>query len=719
MRKIRWFTALTALATLALAACGGSDSCGSSFANTCGTAGGGSTVATVQLTSDSLTIPADGSSVANITALAKDTNNNAVSGAIVTFSSNGGSLVVGQGTTDGTGVAKATLSASGAAAATSITVTVTTGTATANLAISVVNTQQTISVITSLPQIPSDGSKSATLTALVRDANNNVLSGVNVSFVATSGALTVTQGQTDVNGTATATLSAGTDPSNRTITVTVNAGSASATLPVNVTGTSLTLSGPANLVIGSNGSYDVLLTNSSGQGIPGAAVAVTSASGNTLTPAALTTNGSGRATFALAASVGGADTITATALGLTQQKTVAVSTQSFSISAPVDGTKVNLGVAQLVTVTWLNGGAPVVGAPVTFAATRGILVPGTPVNTDAAGKASVSISSSGAGPSIVSASGTGVTAQITLDFVAVTPSQIAVQAGPATVAVGGSSTISATVRDAANNLVEGATVDFQVQTDPTNGGLSAPSAVTNAQGIAQTVYTAGSSSSGANGVTVQATVHLTAINSTTTLTVGGQTVFLSLGTGNTIDTSKGPAVYQITYSVFAVDSGGAALANVPVTLAMLPLAYGKGQMGAPCVTNWTPNYTTGTLDAFAYASTKMCRNEDTDYTGNINSLPGKDYNANAKLDPGNIAVVSPSSGVTDSTGRLDVTITYPRDHAYWVMVSLIASTTVSGTQSSTSSPFVLQGAIIDYACSVGPPGPISPYGVAATCANPN
>src|SRR5260221_456412 len=84
---------------------------------------------------------------------------------------------------------------------------------------------------------------------------------------------------------------------------------------------------------------------------------------------------------------------------------------------------------------------------------------------------------------------------------------------------GGNSTISATVRDAANNLVEGATVDFQVQTDPTNGGLSAASAVTNTQGIAQTVYTAGNTSSGANGVTVSATVHAMAISATTSLTV--------------------------------------------------------------------------------------------------------------------------------------------------------------------------------------------------------
>ncbi len=720
MRKISWFTGLTALATLALSACGGSG-CDTAFANTCGTTGGGSAVTSLQLSSDSLTIPADGSAVANITALAKDANNNAVSGAVVTFSSNAGSLVVGQATTDGSGVAKATLSASGAAAGAAIAVTATTGTTSANLSISVVNTQRTISVVTDLPQMPSDGSKSATITALVRDANNNVAPGVTVSFVATSGALTVTQAQTDASGVAKATLNAGTDPSNRTITVTVTAGTAIATLPISVTGTTLTLSGPANLVLNNSGSYDVLLTNSSGQGVPGAAVTVTSASGNTLTPASLSTDGTGRGTFTLAATVGGTDTITATALGIPQQKSVDISTQSFNITAPADGTKVNLGSSQNVSVTWLNAGVPVANAPVTFAATRGTLVPATAVLTDASGVATVSISSLSAGPSIVSASGTGVTAQITLDFVATAPSQIAIQAGPASVAVQGRSTISATVRDAANNLVEGATVDFQVQTDPTNGGLAAASAVTNAQGIAQTVYTAGNSSSGANGVTVSATVHGTAITSTTSLTVGGQTVFLSLGTGNTIDVGQGPAVYQITYSVFAVDSGGAALANIPVTLAVLPVAYGKGQLSCAGAntTNWFPAYTTGPTDAFAYNSISMCRNEDTDYTGNINSTPGKDYNTNGKLDPGNVAVVAPSSGVTNLNGRLDVTVTYPRDHSYWVMVSLKASTTVQGTESSTTSTFVLQGAIGDYACSVGPPGPTSPYGIAATCANPN
>jgi hypothetical protein len=720
MRTLRWFSAVAALASLALASCGGGG-CSTSFANGCGSSTTtGSAAASITLTADVASIPADGSSSANITALVKDANNNAVSAATVTFSSDAGSLVVGQATTDASGVAKAALSASGAAAGSSITVTAKVGTVSSTLMMPVVNAQQTISVITSLAQIPSDGSKTAIISALLRDANNNVVPGVIVSFAATSGSLVVTQAKTDATGTATATLSAGADPTKRTITVTAKVGTATATVGVDVTGTTLTVSGPANLVLSNSGTYDVLLQNSANQGISGATVTLTSALGNTITPASAPTKVTGHATFTLKATVAGQDTITATALGSAQTTTVTVSPQSFNITAPADGTKVNLGVAQTVTVTWLNAGVPVANAPVTFGATRGTLVPSTPVMTDANGNASVSISSTSAGPSIVSASGASVSSQIGLDFVAISPTQIKVQAGPASVAVGGSSTISATVRDAANNLVEGATVDFLLQTDPTNGALAATSALTTAQGVAQTVYTAGNTSSGANGVTIQATVHGTAITNTTSLTVGGQTVFLSMGTGNTIDTSKGSAVYQITYSVFAVDSVGAAVSGIPVTLSLLPVAYGKGALGCPgSATDWSPIYSTSTADPDSYNGMTMCKNEDTDYTGNINSQVGKDYNGNGKLDPGNVAVVAPSSGNTDANGRLDVTITYPRDHSYWVMVSLVASTTVQGTQSSTSSTFVLQGAIADYSCSIGPPGPVSPYGTATTCANPN
>ena len=34
---------------------------------------------------------------------------------------------------------------------------------------------------------------------------------------------------------------------------------------------------------------------------------------------------------------------------------------------------------------------------------------------------------------------------------------------------------------------------------------------------------------------------------------------------------------------------------------------------------------------------------------------------------------------------MDLMITYNRDHAYWLKVKLVASTTVQGTESSTST----------------------------------
>jgi hypothetical protein len=586
-------------------------------------------------------------------------------------------------------------------------------------------------LLTDLAQVPSDGTKTATITAQALDANNNVMTGVVVVFQASSGALILKQPTTDASGLALANLGAGSDPSNRTITVTGSVGATTATVQVAVNGTTLALSGPPNLVLSNTGNFSVVVTNSAGQGIAGVAVTLTSSLGNTLTPAAPGTDNNGRLTFTLTATNGGTDTITASALGQSQTATVAISTQSFNITAPASGTKVSLGTAQTVTVTWLNNGAPVAGQPVTFAATRGTLTPTTPVTTDASGHASVSISSTGAGPSVVDASGTGVSAQLNLDFVADNPSQISVQAGPASVNVQGDSTITALVRDAANNLVEGATVSFQIVADPTRGGLSAATAVTNAQGTAQVVYTAGNSSSGANGVSIDATVSAkgggTIFAANTKLTVGGQAVSIVMGTGNTIDTSHGAAVYQVTYSIFVTGAGSTPVQNAPITLKVLPVAYGKGFMAnCPSPGPWAPNYTTASNDLHSYNGTTLCQNEDTDYTSNIDSLgsaglppkPIKDYNTSGKLEPGNIAVVSPSTGNTDADGRLDVTITYPRDHAYWVAETLVASTIVQGTESSTSSTFILQGVVDDYKCTTGPPGPVSPYGVGATCADP-
>jgi hypothetical protein len=594
-----------------------------------------------------------------------------------------------------------------------------TGSTTSTTTTTTTNQVVTVSVVTSAPQIPSDDSKSATITALVRNAQNQFVAGVTVTFSATSGGLSVTQGTTDATGAATATLNAAGDPTDRTITVTVKAGTSTATVPVAVIGTQLTLSGPANLPLNGQGTYTIALTNAGGTGIPNEAVTLASANGNTLSAASVTTNASGQSTFTLTAAKSGNDTITATATGLQATQAVAVSGQSFLFTAPAANAPVNIGVVTTLTVAWTSNGVAQAGQTVNFSATRGTLSAAS-ATTDASGHASVTITSNTAGPSVISASATGVVAQTTVDFIATTPSAVAVQASPSTIATQGQSTITATVRDANNNLVQNKVVDFSITQDSTGGSLSIASATTDAQGQASTVYTASTTTSASNGIIVSATVEGTAVTGSATLTVGGQAVFLSLGTGNLIS-AYSVTQYSIPYSVQAVDSAGNGVNNVTITFTVTSLGYLKGYRSFPTGgTEWITVGTTvaGDPDHYILDGIDGCKSEDLLDNGILE--PGEDYNGNGKLDPGLVVSTDVGSAVTANGGSAAVNLIYPKDHAYYVAVQLTATATVTGTQSSSSTTFWLPGLASDFtSATVTPPGPASPYGIATTCLNPN
>jgi hypothetical protein len=86
----------------------------------------------------------------------------------------------------------------------------------------------------SSPSIFSDGSTTATISALAVDAAHNVLAGVPVTFSATSGAIQAAAASTDATGTVTATLTTGGSSELRTITVTGTTASITSTVNVNV-----------------------------------------------------------------------------------------------------------------------------------------------------------------------------------------------------------------------------------------------------------------------------------------------------------------------------------------------------------------------------------------------------------------------------------------------------------------------------------------------------
>lgn len=566
---------------------------------------------------------------------------------------------------------------------------------------------ETIAVTTSLPQIASDGSQKATITALVRDANNNFVPGVVVAFTATSGGLAVTQPSTDANGSALATLTSAGDPTNRTITVTANTDGVSATVPVTVAGTTITLTGPSTLVSPATGTYSVALLNSGSVGVSGATVTLTSANKNTLSGTSVVTDSTGHATFTVTAANSGADTITATALGISATESVTVSNQSFAFSAPADNTNINLGVSQTVTVKWTAGGVAVAGQTVTFASTRGTLSSAT-ATTDGTGSASVSISSTSSGAATITATATGVSAAVGVDFIATTAASLNLQASPATIATQAQSTVTAVVRDANNNLVEGKTVDFSLS-DVTGGTLSVASALTNSQGVASTVYTASSSTSATNGVSVRASIPGTSVSGTTTITVAGRAVFLSMGTGNTIS-AYSATQYQIPYSVQAIDNAGNSVANVTLSISATSISYVKGERTNPSGNSWVVQPSTP----------QPCPTEDLPPRNGILD-PGEDVNGNGKLDPGAVASVSPGTLTTDANGSYAFNLIYPKDHAEYVTITLTAVAAVQGTESSTSATFLLPALASDVniAATALPVGPISPYGIATACSDPN
>ncbi len=603
-----------------------------------------------------------------------------------------------------------------------------------------------ITMTASAPQIASSNSTPVTITATLTNASNLVVSGVPVAFATSTGVLAPTAtsatgsvaGTSDINGQAQASLSTPDNPTNRNITVTATVGKVTASVVIAVVGTKIALTGPSSLIQGATGTFSASLTDSAGNGIANTTVTASSAKANTLSAPSLVTDATGNVTFTLTATNAGTDTVTVTALGQSATSLLSVSSQAFSFTAPAAGASVALGAVEPDTLLWTNAGAPVIGQAVTFATTRGLFSGGLPTatgTTDNNGNVTLSLSSTTAGPAVITASATGVSADVQLNFVATNPTQIDLQASPDVIPTAGQSTITAIVRDANNNLVQNQPVSFTL-TDKTGGAISVATATTSAQGVAKTVYTATGTASTSNGVTVTAAlVNNPAITSSVTLTVGGQTVFLSLGTGNTITPlpATGPPYTQYSepFAIQALDSAGNPVVGATVTLTVVSLPpTGATAPTAPNF-NTTTSYAayrkgywyTGTdpISGDVCAATGWCQlvnadclNEDLLGTGIYNS--SEDVNGNGKLDPGNVATVTPGSVTTDSTGSAFVAVVYPQDHAEWVQVVLTATASVTGTQTSTTSTFWLPILASDINnAEVRPPGAISPYGTNVNC----
>ena len=600
-------------------------------------------------------------------------------------------------------------------------------------------TVASLTLLTSSPQMPSDGTADATITALVRDSNNNVMPDIAVVFSADSGSLVVnTQpAVTDDNGQLAATLSTASDPTNRTITVTALADTLQSTIAVDVIGTTLTLNGPGNLAQNDVATFNVVLADAGGVGIPNIDVTLASSNGNTLSDTTVTTGASGQASFTVTASAGGSDTLSADALNLTASQTLTVSNDAFAFTAPAADTEISLGASQSTTVNWQQNGAAVVGQSVSFSTTRGTVTPSS-INTDAAGNATVSVTAQNAGPAVITATNSGGTStQLNVEFVATTPDSLELQADPFTVAPGEQSAITAIVRDPTGNLVKNTIVSFQL-TDVTGGSLSVAQAITDSQGRAQTFYTASSTTSASNGVVVTGTVQSApTVNDTVAITVAQRELFVSIGTGNEIF-EPNSAQFRKEFIVQVTDSQGNGVADVTVSTSVLSARYREGNLflfpDAITPDHWAQNVTgicldedtnrNGVLDG-AEDGLVLCNGvldvgEDTNNNGILDR--GEDTNGSCRIEAGNIstAVVQGGAGggtfQTDGDGFGLVDVFWPQDHSLWVEVTLEAKTSVQGTEFAESLTFVLPALASDLtAVDATPPGVTSPFGLDGDC----
>jgi len=300
-----------------------------------------------------------------------------------------------------------------------------TGTGTTGASIAALN------VVSSTPSIPSDGSATATITALVLDANNNLIGGVPVTFTPTSGGIAGSPAKTDDSGAATATLSTAGDASLRTITVTASAGSKTAKVTVQVvsasTSTSVQMGAPAGpafqasvigissttLSAGGSTSLTVALQQSDGTLYSQSATvtfnSTCAAQGlATITSPVTTSSGVATATY-VAKGCSGKDNITATttigsnALSASGSVTVAAATVGsivYKSATPTiialkgSGSSTRPETSTVVFQVLDSSGGPASGASVTFAlntAVGGISVNQGPVTSDAQGNVTTTV----------------------------------------------------------------------------------------------------------------------------------------------------------------------------------------------------------------------------------------------------------------------------------------------------------------------------------------
>tara|TARA_Y100001968_G_scaffold195631_1_gene179496 strand:- start:1724 stop:3946 length:2223 start_codon:yes stop_codon:yes gene_type:complete len=672
-----------------------------------------------------------------LTATVTDSNGNPVANTVVTFSFTVADLArfsndTGTALTNDEGVATITLIVGELSGSGAVEAALETG-ETARIGFSSsgttasVETPESLELFASQSQLSSSGSDEVEVWAVVKNAQNILLDGVNVTFSAdNNAAIAETQPVTDENGTAIVMLRTGGDKENRTINVTATVSgeqTLTQTLSINVVGTEIEINGTTSAIIGDSVNLTVSLQDSDNVGIASETLTLrvedeagTDVTASTLDNAAPQTSAEGRATVAFTAPSAGTFTVFASALNTESTFAIEVQQDEFVFVNPPDVNDVNqdipLNTDYNLQISWLRDAAPFAGGSVSFAISRGSIVSADTV-TDGSGVANLTVSSGNAGLATISATGTDgagveVSTQIEIAFIATDAATLIVDATPDSIGPDGqTSTISAVVLDADGNRVRNKLVNFEVN-DVSNGNLTDAQSRTDRRGIATTVYESNAVST-YQSVEVRAYVNdEPTVEDSTLLTVGDRPFDISLGTGNLIEAPQ-QSSYRKEFSVFVTDADANPVSGAALTFSATPVAetsndaaYAKGYW------LWDED------DSIYYpVVTATCANEDLNGNGRLDV--GEDFNGDGQLTPGNVGAIDADAN-TDDNGQALINLNYPKQYGAWVQLTISARGESSGTESVDSMNYWLSVSTDDRT-SQGAPPPSSPWGSSTNCGN--
>ncbi|MGP3593338.1 Ig-like domain-containing protein [Vagococcus sp. WN89Y] len=485
---------------------------------------------------------ADGSATDSVKATVTDANGNRVPGQVVSFSADNGATIVAQGTTDDKGETTVTLTSTKAG---QITVTASINGSSQRQAVNFVADNSTSQIASGDLVVVKDNAKASgsdtnSVKATVTDAHGNVLAGQQVSFSADNGAVIAASGTTDASGEVTMMLTS-TKAGQSNVTASINGSSQRQTVTFIADSATAQIIGGNLKVVTDNAKADgratnrvkATVTDAHGNLVPGIEVSFTADNGATIA-AKGTTDAQGDVTVSLTSIQAGQSRVTASINGSSQRQNVTfipdnstAQIVSGNLTVVRDNAKANSVDINSVQATVTDAfGNIIPGMTVNFSADNGATIASS-ATTDAQGEASVSLTSTKAGQSTVTASINGSSQRQNVTFVADNnTAQVAIGAlvvvtdnalanGKAT------NSVKVTVTDAYSNAVAGETVSFKAD----NGATIAASGTTDSLG--EVVMTLTSTKAGqskvsvtVNGGTRSQTVSFMADNSTAQIASG-------------------------------------------------------------------------------------------------------------------------------------------------------------------------------------------------------